>query len=162
MSQFIRDFRDRSRDQQSGDVKRAFIQPIKDACGKFTPLQVGGALLFWGWIGWWVLTPSSPSSAPPSIALSPSASALDKMSAVFKGNYSRDQIDDLLSRVMQMYGSSLAEADYGRWGDVLVTLRKTSHPVSEMEILRCMRAMGPKMHFTGAAAMCAASKQLGM
>jgi hypothetical protein len=92
----------------------------------------------------------------------PAASALDKMAAVFKGNYSRDQIDDLLSRVMQMYGSPLTEAQYQRWGNVLVTMRENSHPVSEMEILTCMRAMGPVMEFTAAAATCATAGQLGL
>lgn len=92
----------------------------------------------------------------------PAVSALDKMAAVFKGDYSRDQIDNLLSRVMQMYGSPLTEGEYQRWGNVLVTLRENSHPVSEMEILNCMRAMGPVMKFTAAAAICATAGQLGL
>lgn len=84
------------------------------------------------------------------------------MAAVFKGNFSRDQIDDLLSRVMQMYGSPLTETEYERWGNVLVTLREKSHPISEMEILTCMRAMGPVMKFEAAGAICATAGQLGL
>lgn len=98
----------------------------------------------------------------PTVGSSDGVGALDKMPAVFKGGYTRDQIDDLLSRTMTMYGSPLTETEYQRWGNALVYLRRTTRPVSEMDVLRCMAAAGPTMAFEPAAAICAVGLQNGL
>ena len=89
-------------------------------------------------------------------------SALDKMAVVFKGSYTRDQVDTALSRVMVQFGEPLTEANYNRWGSVLVRMRKESKGVSEMEILNCMREMRPPFKMDAAAALCTAARESGL
>ena len=84
-----------------------------------------------------------------------SLTALEKMEIAFQGGYSRDQIAPILHATMRQFGSVPTEAKRTHWSDVLVVLRKDSG-VPEMEILRCMRAMGPQqIKFDAAAAICA-------
>jgi hypothetical protein len=128
---------------------------------------------FGGIVGWCVVgliavafisTMGSPranvGSADARAAASPPA--LEKMAAVFRGAYSEAEIDALLSRVMNMYGTALTEQEYLRWGNVLVALRQNNHPVTEMEILSCMRSMGPTLPFHEAAAICATGLAIGL
>jgi hypothetical protein len=88
-------------------------------------------------------------------------SALDKMAVVFKGGYARDQIDSVLSRVMTQFGEPLTEANYNRWGSILIRMRKES-TVPEMEILACMKEMLAQFEMGPAAALCAAARKHGL
>jgi hypothetical protein len=82
-------------------------------------------------------------------------SALEKMEVVFQGDYSRDQIGALVDATLRNFGSVPTENTRERLGDMLVALRKDGN-AQEMEILRCMYAMGPsQMELAYAAATCA-------
>lgn len=88
-------------------------------------------------------------------------SALDKMAVVFKGGYTRDQIDSVLSRVMTQFCEPLTEANYNRLGSVLVRMRKEG-TVPEMEILACVKEMPTQVKMLDAVALCAAARELGL
>lgn len=105
-----------------------------------------------GWIGRLVLGPSN-TVAYDGRAVRPNA--LDQMTVVFKGGYSRDQIKALLDEVMIIHRVKLEDDNYRQWGSVLVEMRRTTPGTSEMEILRCMKRMGTSMTFPENSAFCA-------
>lgn len=69
--------------------------------------------------------------------------ALEQMEIVFIGSFSYNSIKERMDSVMQLYGLSMTNENYNRFGSVLVTLRKETG-VSEMNILICMKAMDYK------------------
>lgn len=82
-------------------------------------------------------------------------SAVEKMEIAFQGGYSRNQIGTLVDATIRNFGSVPTESTREQLSDALVVLRKNVN-VQEMEILRCMHAMGPvQIELANAAAICA-------
>ena len=66
--------------------------------------------------------------------------ALEQMEIAFVGSYSYSEIKNRIDTVMQLYGLSMTNENYSRFGSALVGVRKeTGTP--EMDILTCMNSL---------------------
>ena len=76
-----------------------------------------------------------------------SASMLEKMSAVFVGHPSQQEIKRHVDNTLREYGLPISEDNYNRVGSVLVRLRQQAESdgrhVTEMQILACAEAANP-------------------
>jgi hypothetical protein len=96
------------------------------------------------------------SLATPGFVSAQPATALEQMEVAFVGNPSTSEIRALLDPLMDHYVLIKTNDNYSRCGSVLVALRKDGGP-TEMEILRCIKAMGKpaeSLKFPDAAALC--------
>jgi len=94
-------------------------------------------------------------------------SALDKMAIVFKGGYSKDQIELEAATVLRLFDQSLSDINYEHLGNVLLSLSDGIKPNTEMDILDCMKtlkrgASNVNMDIPGAAAICATTISIGL
>jgi hypothetical protein len=94
-------------------------------------------------------------------------SALDKMALVFKGGYTKDQIELEAATVLRLFDQSLSDTNYERLGGALVALSDGIKPNTEMDILICMKTLkrdsgNVKMDIPFAAALCATSISAGL
>lgn len=102
----------------------------------------------------WEYDQPAPRTAAHSVAAG-KRSTIEMMEIAFQGGYARAEIEALLNATMPNFGAVPTDAERLGWGDVLVVLRKDSG-VQEMEILRCMHALGPQsIKFSDAAVICA-------
>ena len=93
-------------------------------------------------------------------------SALDKMAMVFKGGYSKDQIELEAATVLRLFDQSLSDINYEHLGNALVALQEGIKPNTEMDILICMKTLkrdsgNMNIDIPYAAAMCATSISAG-
>ena len=93
-------------------------------------------------------------------------SALDKMAIVFKGGYTKDQIERETTTVLRLFDQSLSDINYEHLANVLLSQSDSIKPNTEMDILVCMedlkRGSGTvKLDIPYAAAMCATSISTG-
>ena len=94
-------------------------------------------------------------------------SALDKMAIVFKGGYTKDQIELEATTVLRLFDQSLTDTNYEQLGDVLVALRDGIKPNTEMDILDCMKSIkqnaeSVNLKIPDAAALCATTISMGL
>ena len=68
-------------------------------------------------------------------------SALDKMAMVFKGGYTKDQIEFEAATVLRLFDQSLSDTNYERLGGALVALRDGIKPNTEMDMLIYMKTI---------------------
>ncbi|NGO49747.1 hypothetical protein [Allomesorhizobium camelthorni] len=94
-------------------------------------------------------------------APSASVSVLDQAAAVFQGSYTREQIKRALDEVMALHGVPRIESEYDRWTNVLVAMRQDGGG-TEMEILRCIKAMGTTAPFPTSAGLCATGRKVSV
>lgn len=81
-------------------------------------------------------------------------SAIDMMTTLFQGNYSKSQIKSRMDLVMTRYGLDLTEENYNRAGSALISMQN-GYGVAEMDILNCMKNINKAgMTFPTAAAVC--------
>jgi len=64
-------------------------------------------------------------------------SALEKMELAFVGDHSSSEIQGLMDTAFRGDGISRSEANYERYGSVLVRLRKDIGGATEFELLQC-------------------------
>lgn len=64
-------------------------------------------------------------------------STLSKLSIIFAGNYSEEEIEIAMNRALKLYGFELTNENYNKVGSVLLELTKNDGNVyTEMELLR--------------------------
>lgn len=81
---------------------------------------------------------------------------LTKISRVFQGGYTRNQIKTAFDQMMRLYNLPITDEYYEKVGSTLLSLKKSSG-IAEMTILRCViesYTPGVKVQFTEAAAIC--------
>ena len=94
-------------------------------------------------------------------------SALDKMAIVFKGGYTKDQIEREATTVLRLFDQSLSDANYEHLANVLLSLSDGIKPNTEMDILACMNTLKRnsgdfKLDIPYAAATCATTISAGL
>lgn len=75
----------------------------------------------------------------------PNPSAIEKMSVVFEGNHSIENIKEKMDAVMGAYKVEINETNYEKCGSALVSLRKASG-VTEMDIIENMLEANTSVH----------------
>jgi hypothetical protein len=95
-------------------------------------------------------------------SMSEKSDAIYKMSQIFQGNPSEDELEDKLDRCIKLYGYEPNEENYNKFGSVLVTLVESDNKIySELQLLECIidvRKDTPKnmnLKFASTAATCA-------
>lgn len=85
------------------------------------------------------------------------AHPLDKSAAVFLGQPTRPEVENLMNRVLINFGEKPTEDHYNRLANVLVRMR-TESGVPEMSLLRCMLGLGNVLgkQYVDGAGLCAA------
>jgi hypothetical protein len=91
----------------------------------------------------------------------PQSEAIYKMSKIFQGNPSEDELKDKLDRCIKIYGFQPNEENYNKFGSVLISLVESdSNHYTELELLECItdvRSRTPKnvqLKFADTAANC--------
>jgi hypothetical protein len=69
----------------------------------------------------------------------PKSEAIYKMSKIFQGNPSEDELKDKLDRCIKLYGFEPNEENYNKFGSVLIDLAQSDNNVyTELELLDCI------------------------
>lgn len=148
------------------------IQNGEQSCGwcgykkkpsPFGPKSVQSKISVWWWIApivALVLFSSIFGESNPTPNSSKSATPIEMMSAVFLGGHSSALIENGMRKLATQLGEPASQANYQKWGSILVALRKELNGVTEMQMLQCVLNTGQSGSFADLAAICGTTLSL--